>query len=139
MKEDDFEEGLPDWLNDHLFMSNNLKEVEDKVLKKLSDGSLSKVMLVTAYGSFKAGANLQYQVPEGMDFEKGDNWEEDESKLKKDWDAVYLQNPTSYLSFNDDGQEKAFDAGLYRIMMSLMMLKERDGYLKTRWLTGWKR
>ena len=96
-------------------------------------------MLVTAYGSFKAGANLQYQVPEGMDFEKGDNWEEDESKLKKDWDAVYLQNPTSYLSFNDDGQEKAFDAGLYRIMMSLMMLKERDGYLKTRWLTGWKR
>ena len=48
MKEDDFEESLPDWLNDHLFMSNNLKEVEDKVLKKLSDGSLSKVMLVTA-------------------------------------------------------------------------------------------
>ena len=136
MKEDDFEEGLPDWLNDHLFMSNNLKEVEDKVLKKLSDGSLSKVMLVTAYGSFKAGANLQYQVPEGMDFEKGDNWEEDESKLKKDWDAVYLQSPTSYLSFNDDGQEKAFDAGLYRIMMSLMMLKER-GWLSKDQVAHW--
>lgn len=49
--------------------------------------------------------------------------------LKKDWDAVYLQSPTSYLSFNDDSQEQAFDAGLYRIMMSLMMLNERS------WLT----
>ena len=49
--------------------------------------------------------------------------------LRKDWDAVYLQSPTSYLSFNDDSQEQAFDAGLYRIMMSLMMLNERS------WLT----
>lgn len=56
--EDVFESGLPDWQNEHLFMSNSLKDVEDKVLKRLSDGSISKVMLVTAYGSFKAGANL---------------------------------------------------------------------------------
>lgn len=49
-------------------MSNNLQEVEKVVLNGLTDGSLSKVMLVTAYGSFKAGANLQYQVPEGLDF-----------------------------------------------------------------------
>lgn len=127
--EDVFESGLPDWQNEHLFMSNSLKDVEDKVLKRLSDGSISKMMLVTAYGSFKAGANLQYKIPEGIDYERGDNWEEDEHELKKDWDAVYLQSPTSYLSFNDDSQEQAFDAGLYRIMMSLMMLNERS------WLT----
>ena len=124
--EDVFESGLPDWQNEHLFMSNSLKDVEDKVLKRLSDGSISKVMLVTAYGSFKAGANLQYKIPEGIDYERGDNWEEDEHELKKDWDAVYLQSPTSYLSFNDDSQEQAFDAGLYRIMMSLMILNERS-------------
>lgn len=88
--EDVFESGLPDWQNEHLFMSNSLKDVEDKVLKRLSDGSISKVMLVTAYGSFKAGANLQYKIPEGIDYERGDNWEEDEHELKKDWDAVYL-------------------------------------------------
>ena len=86
--EDVFESGLPDWQNEHLFMSNSLKDVEDKVLKRLSDGSISKVMLVTAYGSFKAGANLQYKIPEGIDYERGDNWEEDEHELKKDWDAV---------------------------------------------------
>lgn len=45
--EDVFESGLPDWQNEHLFMSNSLKDVEDKVLKRLSDGSISKVMLVT--------------------------------------------------------------------------------------------
>lgn len=127
--EDVFEDGLPDWKNEHLFMSNSLKEVEDKVLKRLGDGSIAKMMLVTAYGSFKAGANLQYQIPAGIDCEKGDNWEEDESLLKKDWDAVYLQSPTAYLSFYDERQEQAFDAGLYRIMMSLMMLHERS------WLT----
>ena len=76
--EDVFESGLPDWQNEHLFMSNSLKDVEDKVLKRLSDGSISKVMLVTAYGSFKAGANLQYKIPEGIDYERGDNWEEDD-------------------------------------------------------------
>lgn len=69
--EDVFESGLPDWQNEHLFMSNSLKDVEDKVLKRLSDGSISKVMLVTAYGSFKAGANLQYKIPEGIDYERG--------------------------------------------------------------------
>lgn len=137
--EDVFESGLPDWQNEHLFMSNSLKDVEDKVLKRLSDGSISKVMLVTAYGSFKAGANLQYKIPEGIDYERGDNWEEDEHELKKDWDAVYLQSPTSYLSFNDDSQEQAFDAGLYRIMMSLMMLNERSWLTPNQVGTGWKR
>lgn len=136
IKEDDFEDGLPNWTNEHLFMSNNLKEVEDKVLKRLSEGSLSKVMLVTAYGSFKAGANLQYQIPKGISYEKGDNWEEDDTLLKKDWDAVYLQSPTSYLSFNDDGLEQSFDAGLYRIMMSLMMLRER-GWLSKNQVAHW--
>ena len=33
--EDVFESGLPDWQNEHLFMSNSLKDVEDKVLKRL--------------------------------------------------------------------------------------------------------
>lgn len=70
LKSGDFDDGLPEWENEHLFMSNNLQEVEKVVLNGLSDGSLSKVMLVTAYGSFKAGANLQYQVPEGLDFLK---------------------------------------------------------------------
>lgn len=135
-KEEDFEDGLPNWLNEHLIMSNNLKEVEDKVLKRLTEGSLSKVMLVTAYGSFKAGANLQYQIPKGISYERGDNWEEDETQLKKDWDAVYLQSPTSYLSFNDDGLEQSFDAGLYRIMMSLMMLRER-GWLSKDKVAHW--
>lgn len=37
--EDVFESGLPDWQNEHLFMSNSLKDVEDKVLKRLSDGN----------------------------------------------------------------------------------------------------
>lgn len=136
LKEEDFEDGLPDWTNDHLFMSNNLKEVEDKVLKRLSDGSLSKVMLVTAYGSFKAGANLQYQIPEGISYEQGDNWEKDTALLKKDWDAVYLQSPTSYMTINDDGLEQSFDTGLYRMMMSLMMLTER-GWLSRNQVAHW--
>lgn len=136
LKSGDFDDGLPEWENEHLFMSNNLQEVEKVVLNGLSDGSLSKVMLVTAYGSFKAGANLQYQVPEGLDFLKGDNWEKDESKLKKDWDAIYLQSPTSYLTMDGDRTGLADEQGIYRVMMSLMMLKER-GWLSPNQVKRW--
>lgn len=136
MKKGDFEDGLPEWTNDYLAFSNSLSEVEGTVLAGLSDGSIDKVMLVTAYGSFKAGANLQYQIPQGASFEKGDNWETNEAKLKKDWDAIYLQSPTSYLTLNDVNDEQAYEEDIYRVMFSLMMLKER-GWLSRSKVQEW--
>ncbi len=136
VKEGDFEDALPEWTNKHLAFSNSLSEVEGTVLVGLSDGTIDKVMLVTAYGSFKAGANLQYQIPQGLRFEKGDNWETDETKLKKDWDAIYLQSPTSYLTLNDVSDEQAHEKGIYQVMMSLMMLKER-GWLSRSKVQEW--
>lgn len=136
VKEGDFEDDLPEWTNAHLAFSNSLSEVEGTVLAGLSDGTIDKVMLVTAYGSFKAGANLQFQIPKGVSFEKGDNWETDETKLKKDWDAIYLQSPTSYLALNDINDEQAYEKGIYQVMMSLMMLKER-GWLSRGKVQEW--
>ncbi|MCQ2235713.1 MAG: hypothetical protein MJZ18_01810 [Bacteroidales bacterium] len=114
-----------DWKNNHIRISKDLEEVEDGALKELSSDRDAKIMLISAYGSFKAGANLQYRIPEGLEYIAGDNWETTNENLKKDWDAVFLQTPTSYLMMNEDGNEQTFEKSLYNAMLTLMMLFER--------------
>lgn len=136
LKEGDFEMGLPNWKNEHIFITNKLEEVEKELLPSLSSKKLIKRILVTAYGSFKAGANLQYKIPSGLKFLKGDNWENNDGMLKKDWDAIYLQCPKSYLTFNEEGIESAYEKDLYGLMLSLMMLFER-GWLSKKDVSTW--
>lgn len=98
-----FEDELPsDWSNDHIRISKDWEEVEGSILKELSESKDSKIMLVSAYASFKAGANMQYEIPDSLDFVKGDNWETNGVRLKKDWDAVYVQCPSAYLMMSED-------------------------------------
>lgn len=132
-----FEDELPkDWKNDHIRISKDWEEVEGSILKELSESKDSKIMLISAYQSFKAGANLQYDVPEDLDFIQGDNWETDGEKLKKDWDAVYVQCPSAYLMMGEDGNESTYEKSLYNAMLSLMMLYER-GYLSRNEVASW--
>lgn len=121
-----FDGDLPeDWNNDNIRVSKDWEEVENDILSELSKNKDSKIMLVSAYGSFKAGTNMQYDIPEGLDFISGDNWVEEGKKLKKDWDAVYLQSPTGYLMMSEDGYESTFEKSFYNAMLVLMMLLER--------------
>ena len=68
---------------------------------------------------------MQYCIPEGLNYIAGDNWETDSAKLKKDWDAVYLQSPTAYLMMGDDNNEVSYEKSIYNAMLVLMMLYER--------------
>lgn len=99
--------------------------MESNILSKLSKDKDAKLMLISAYGSFKAGANMQYEIPEGLDYISGDNWISEGEKLKKDWDAIYVQSPTAYLMMNEDGNEATYEKSLYNAMLTLMMLFER--------------
>ena len=132
------EDELPeDWNNCHIRISKDWDEVENEILTKLSQNKDSKIMLVSAYGSFKAGTNMQYEIPEGLDYVSGDNWTEEGKRLKKDWDAVYLQSPTGYLMMSEDGYESTFEKSFYNAMLVLMMLFERGCLSKNdvaRWL-----
>lgn len=132
------EGALPeDWTNDHIRISKDWEEVETEILTDLSKNKDAKIMLVSAYGSFKAGTNMQYEIPEDLDYISGDNWEEENERLKKDWDAVYLQSPTGYLMMNEDGYELTYEKSLYNAMLVLMMLLERGCLSKSdvaRWL-----
>lgn len=117
---------LPDdWENCHIRISKDWEEVESKILSDLSGNKDAKIMLVSAYGSFKAGANMQYNIPVGLDYVAGDNWENEGETMKKDWDAVFLQSPTSYLMMNEDGNDMGYEKSLYNAMLTLMMLMER--------------
>ena len=127
---------LPDWENEHICISRKIEEVNDKILKELSKDKDKKIMLISAYGSFKAGTNMQYEIPEGADCLIGDNWQKSGQKLKKDWDAVYLQSPTSYLTMYDDEYNSDYEKNLYNVMLSLMMLHDR-GYLSQANVKNW--
>ena len=123
------------WSNPHIEVSKDFEYVENNILGKLSTDKDAKIMLISAYGSFKAGTNLQYSIPEGMDYISGDSWEIEEDIHKKDWDAVYLQSPTAYLMMND-GNEMSYEASLYNAMLTLMMLYER-GCLSRANIASW--
>lgn len=133
----EFDDDLPDdWENKHIRITKDWEEVETNILSDLSNDQDAKIMLVAAYGSFKAGANMQYTIPAGADYVSGDDWETDESKKKKDWDAIYVQSPTTYLMMNEDGNETTFEKSLYHAMLSLMMLYWR-GCLSKKEVVGW--
>lgn len=57
-----------DWENKHIRISKDWEEVETSILKELGEDNEAKIMLVSAYGSFKAGANMQYSIPNGLDY-----------------------------------------------------------------------
>ena len=126
-----------DWENKQIRITKDWEEVETDILKELGNNKDSKIMLVSAYNSFKAGTNMQYHIPEGLNYVSGDNWETDSAKLKKDWDAVYLQSPTAYLMMGDDNNEMSYEKSIYNAMLVLMMLYERgclSRYDVSQWL-----
>ena len=120
-----------DWVNCHIRISKDWEDVESNILSELSGDKDAKLMLVSAFGSFKAGANLQYEIPDGLDYTSGDNWSNEGEKLKKDWDAIFVQSPTGYLMMNEDGTESTYEKSLYNAMLRLMMLYERGCLSKT--------
>lgn len=133
----EFDDDLPnDWENKHIRITKDWEEVETNILSELTNDKDAKIMLVAAYGSFKAGSNMQYTIPTEADYVSGDDWEQDDSKKKKDWDAIYVQSPTTYLMMNEDGNETTFEKSLYHAMLSLMMLYWR-GCLSKREVVGW--
>lgn len=111
------------WNNSTLRITKDWEDVENNVLSELSANKDAKIMLVSAYNSFKAGANMQYTIPQELDYISGDIWDTDEQK--KDWDAVFLQSPTAYLMMSEDGNEYTFEKNLHHAMLTLMMLFER--------------
>ena len=120
----DWEESLPSWKNDHLYILEDWNKIEQEVLSRLSSDKDEKLMLVAAYNSIKAGCNLQYEIPEGLDVLYGDSWD----KSKKDWDAVFLQSVTNYMSSNHNSRScEESEADIYRILLNEAMFYER-GY-----------
>lgn len=117
-----------DWKNEHIKISKDFEEVEAEILSELSSNKDAKLMLISAYASFKAGTNLQYQIPESLDYISGDTW--DKENPKKDWDAMYLQCPTSYFSMDDEVSKNKYETNVYKAMLTLMMLFDRGSLAK---------
>lgn len=151
----DFEEiqvELPDFEDENVLVSNDTNAVKRRITETIGKDSRQKLMLVTAYNSFKAGENLQYEYAEGTHVLLGNSWD---GGKEKDWDAVYLQQPTNYyrtssvenvlntevqkflsmlscMMFMDDGKINRKQA--YQILNSI--LKQSDLYLSVDEIPG---
>lgn len=113
---------LPEIVNSNVLISNDTKEVKNKIENTIGKDPGAKLFLVTAYNSFKAGENLQYKYPEGLPVLVGDSWTE---VNEKDWDAIYLEEPTHYFTITRDKTSDS-ENQKYLSLLNLMMFYE-DG------------
>lgn len=126
-------ESMPGILDDHIpTVWNNpalcFSKDEDEIKSCLKERADKKLVLITAYATFKAGANLQYPVPSNLhDVYFGEHW--DDETIEKDWDAVYLQTPTCYPLHPAD-ENGDLEHYIYNLMLFTMMCYDR-GYFSS--------
>ncbi len=101
----------------------NYKEMKDKVLDRLSgkaegcNGTGQKIFVITAYQTLGAGQNLQYDVPENLSDARV--WirktmsDYDMTSREKDFDAIYLDDPTSIGPQVEYGKKATLDNYLF--------------------------
>ena len=106
-----------DWQNPHLFLLKEWDDVKIKVIPGFEKSTKTKTMLVTAYNSIKAGCNLQYKVPPTLKVLKGDFWPKENDEFLKDWDAVYIQLLSNYMSKDDTVNKKDKWKEILKIML----------------------
>ena len=125
------------WRNAHLRMDVSEQGLE-KVKKELEVDPKAKIMLITAYGSLKAGVNLQYKVhPNLIQSRKvllGAKREEAEQDLM-DWEGYSLEDPTGYL-WGEPQTSDERNAFLLDVALHLTMLRER-GFINREFLRHW--
>lgn len=95
----------------------NFDEKSEYVEQILSQGE--KVMVVTAYQTLGAGQNLQYRIPENVD--KNTVWvrsyedRTEKDEREKDFDAIYLDEPTSIAPMVEYNNRESLDRYLFFI------------------------
>lgn len=94
---------------------DNYEDVKDEILGRLSEGQ--KIMVITAYQTLGAGQNLQYDVPDDLADKRVWVRRElpnyDVVSREKDFDAVYLDDPTAIGPQIEYGKKGTLDNYLF--------------------------
>lgn len=86
---------------------------KDEILNRLAKGE--KLFIISVYQAIGAGQNLQYAIPEVLKDELVQSNAHD-SRGEKDFDAIYLDQPTNLLvNFEDNWEEERFVKYLFQI------------------------
>lgn len=99
--------------------SEGYDEKHANLIERLSNGE--KLFVLSSYQTIGAGQNLQYKTPNDVavinvnDFNRGD--------LEKDFDAIYLENPT-HLLVNVSTDDSLEDKDLIRYIFQMESLME---------------
>ena len=102
---------------------SNYDEMKDEILNRLSgkakdcNGIGQKVFLITAYQTLGAGQNLQYDVPDNLANDvvwiRGAMPDYDLFSKEKDFDAIYLDDPTNIGPQIEFGKKGTLDNYLF--------------------------
>ena len=77
-----------------LLSSDDFENEKVRISKRLSNGE--KVFVISIYQAIGSGQNLQYTIPNELEFPL-EQINEFEARAEKDYDAIYLDHPTNLL------------------------------------------
>ena len=93
--------------------SSGYEAKKNKILLRLANGE--KVFVISAFQTVGAGQNLQYPIPEDLK-DKLICSNQFPSQDKKDFDAIYVDNPTNlFVNISQDWKEEDFVKYLFQI------------------------
>lgn len=95
------------------------EENKDKILKRLADGE--RIFVISAYQTMGAGQNIQYTIPTELEDLLIHIGVRDGEK-EKDFDAIYVDNPTNIMPFLSDNDEHPFETAMLRIFKLEMLM-----------------
>lgn len=101
--------------------SENYDDEMARVYGELQNGN--KCFLISTYQTVGSGKNIQYDIPET---EKENVIIQDNQRLQKDFDGIYLQTPTNLVQlFRDDSEDKYADLLRYLYQQQTLYLNKK--------------
>lgn len=95
-----------------LLTGDDFESEKKRISDKLANGE--KVFVISIYQAIGSGQNLQYKIPRDLDGLVQVN--DFEPRQEKDYDAIYLDNPTNLLvNLNNDITEAEFARYLFQV------------------------
>lgn len=96
-----------------LLTGDDFESEKKRISNKLANGE--KVFVISIYQAIGSGQNLQYKIPKGLNGELV-QINDFNPRQEKDYDAIYLDNPTNLLvNLNNDITEAEFAKYLFQV------------------------
>lgn len=124
-------------INDFYVQSDNFDNEMEEVYQKLSSGE--SCLVITSYQTIGSGKNIQYAI---SDFDKDRTIINDQERLQKDFEAIYLETPRNLTTkLSNKSEDKYKDLALYLYEQQSLYLADKltYGHYRQNIINGFKK